>query len=113
MELSVGQELWFVHRERRSGAPHAVVVTKVGRKWAQLDRGGYRIDVNTLAADGGNYTSPGRCWINRETWEAEEVRQDAWSNLRSYFDHRWTAPAGISTAQIREILAALPHEQKR
>ena len=32
--LTVGQELWFVPRERYLGQPRMVKVTKVGRKWA-------------------------------------------------------------------------------
>lgn len=108
MSLTVGQELWFVHREKRSGAPRAVTVTKVGRKWVHLDYCGLRIGIDTLVADGGDYAEPGRCWVNREAWEAEEARSDAWERLRKYVDRQWRAPDGLTTARIEEILAALP-----
>lgn len=108
MSLTVGQELWFVYRERRRGASLSVKVTKVGRKWAQIDHGGYRIDVDTLNVDGAGYAPPGQCWLTREAWEAEVKRQDAWGKLRQYFDRRWQAPDGIQTSKLEEILAALP-----
>ena len=108
VSLQVGQELWFVYRERRRGAPCIVIITKVGRKWAQLNYGGYRVNVDTLKVDGAGYTSPAQCWLTREAWEDEVNRQDAWSKLRGYFDHRWQAPDGLPTEKIEEILAALP-----
>lgn len=104
--LQVGQELWFVHRERRSGAPFTTKVTKIGRKWAQLDSH-YRIDVATMVADGGQYTSPGRCWISREEWEAEVARNEAWWKLRRMIERQYDPPAGLSTEQIGQIIGTL------
>lgn len=108
VSLTVGQELWFVHREDRSGAPRTVTVTKVGRKWASIDYWGLRVDINTLVAQGNGYASPGRCWINREAWDAELEREAAWSKLRKYVDRAWRPPAGLSKDQIENMLAALP-----
>ena len=110
MSLAVGQELWFVHRERRSGVPHAVTVTKVGRKWASISEWGIRIDIETMVADGGGLSSPGRCWLSREAWEQEEERQKAWGRLREFFNRRWSAPDGISIDAIRQATALLSEE---
>lgn len=108
MTLEIGQELWFVPRERRDGKPHPVTITKIGRKWAEVDRGYYRIDINTLVADGGQYASPGRCWLNQSAWEEEEARQSAWDSLKKYFDRAWTAPEDFPRSKMEEILAMLP-----
>lgn len=100
MTLHLGQELLFVNNEKRTGAPFMVTVTKLGRKWATLDSGVYRIDINTLIADGRQFSSPGRCWLSRELYEAEERRTAAWERLRSWVDRQWTTPKGLDTEQI-------------
>ncbi len=106
MSLQVGQELWFVHRERRSGAPFATKGTRVGRKWAQLDSH-YKIDIVTLVADGGQYASPGRCWLNKEAWEAEAKRDETWWKLRRKVEYGWHAPPHLSIEQIEQMIATL------
>jgi len=108
VSLNVGQELWFVHREKRSGEPRTVKVTRVGRKWAHLDYWGHRIDITTLKADGNGYASPGQCWLNKAAWEAEVERTAAWGRLRQYMDRRWDAPEGVTKDRIEEVLASLP-----
>lgn len=106
MALQIGQELWFVHRERRSGAPFATTVTKVGRKWAELACH-YRIDLSTLIADGGNYTSPGRCYLRKEDWEAQVRLETAWDALRVIVNRNYSPPAGLSQEAIEEIICKI------
>lgn len=65
-----GQTLWLVpSRYRHSGEPREVTITKVGRKWLTLNNG-YRAAVDGLALDGGEYSSPGVCYLTREAWGA-------------------------------------------
>lgn len=104
--LQVGQELWFVPRERRSGAPFITKVIKVGRKWAELDSR-YRIDLTTLVADGGQYTSPGRCWLRKEDWEAAVRRSERWDYLRRLVDRQYRAPDGLATETIEHVIGLL------
>lgn len=100
-----GQKLWYVPTDGRD-KPHEITVGKVGRRWAET---GYRlrIDVETLEADGGKYSSPGRCWITREAWQAEQSRQAAWSDLKEKMNRSWSAPDGVSIDAIHKARAFL------
>lgn len=106
MTLKVGQELWFVPSNSRRDKPEAVTIEKIGRKWAHIGSAG-RVNLETLVVDGGVHSSPGRCWLNREAWEAETRRQDAWRRLRSAIDRQWQAPDGLSLEQIEQATAIL------
>jgi hypothetical protein len=115
MTLTVGQKLWFVWADKRRGDPHEVTVTRIGRKWAYLDRyETYRIDSNTLAVDGGaGRSSPGHCYLSREGYEASLARNRAWNDLRKEIDRR-KRPAGVTVEQIAEArrLLGLPAENE-
>ena len=106
MPLRVGQRLWFVPNDRRSGAPYEVTVEKIGRKWALI---GYRrrIDVETLKVDGGNYTSPGQCYEDRAAYETEVALQSAWSDFQQKVRSAWSVPEGVTMDEIRAAYAAL------
>lgn len=106
MMISVGQTLCFVGAHRFNAGARDVVVTKVGRKWAQLDNR-YRIDIQTLEADGAGYTSPGRCYISRAEFEDEQRRNEVWSALRKAVNSHNRLPDTISTSQIESILKIL------
>lgn len=105
--LTVGQELWFVfsgnHSRRES---HATTVKKVGRKWAALSNG-YRIDVQSLQADGAGYNSPGRAYPDRNAYEAEAERQRLWSVLRRRIDQTYRVPDGVTAEQIKIAAASI------
>lgn len=68
MELKEGQKLWYVSTYSRYQGP--VTITKVGRKWAQLDNN-ERIDIKTMLADGKRYSSPGECYASKKEYDAE------------------------------------------
>lgn len=93
------------------GAPGFVTVTKVGRKWAEISARGYRIDKETLAIDGGGYTSPGRCYLTKDEHDAAENLRRAWSKLRDYVDRKYTAPEGVTVDAIEAALRVLQHQQ--
>jgi hypothetical protein len=77
-KLTVGQKLWWVGRHRERS--YEVTVVTVGRKWATIDTGrpNYRIDLETLIADGGKYSSPGMCYLSKKHWEVEFRQRNAW-----------------------------------
>ena len=54
--FEVGQKLWFVRSEKRSGESREVTVEKVGRVWATLSNR-MRCDASGRV-DGGQYSSP-------------------------------------------------------
>jgi hypothetical protein len=106
--LTVGQELWYAPADRRYlGGACAVRVLKVGRKWADVDHHIGRVDAESLWVDGGKYSSPGRCWLSKETWEAEEARRSAWDQLRRDVYGQHPPPEHITTEQIENVRALL------
>lgn len=102
--LTKGQTLFFVPSHLRRREASDVEVTKVGRKWAQLSNG-HRIDVETMRVDGGGYTSPGRCWVSREDYEREVLRNQAWRALRDAIGA--FVPNGVSLEDIAAARALL------
>ena len=76
--MKVGDELYFVDYV---GFGNYVKVTKVGRVWSYLDNG-YRIDLQTLRADAGQYPSPGRAWNSKEEYDASVARDKLWLIFR-------------------------------
>lgn len=100
--LSVGQGLYYVPKY---GDPRIVTVTKVGRKWATIGEGyaGFRIDLQTLAADGGDYSSPGQCYLSQAEYKATKARRGAWDEFRRVVDDRYAVPPHLSIHDINEM----------
>lgn len=98
--LRVGDKLWYVPRERRDGDGREVTVAKIGRRWATME-GAWplRIDMETLAADGGEYSSPGSCFASREAYEAYIALVAAWGDFVMRLT-RWRPPAGVDLEWI-------------
>ena len=104
--LTVGQELYYVPADRRYlHQAKTVQVKKVGRKWAEVDAWLGRVNIETLFVDGGGYASPGRCWLDKEAWEAEERRRQAWAELRE-IANSYRVP-DISEDAIRGVIRVL------
>ncbi|MFO0236419.1 MAG: hypothetical protein ACK53Z_00225 [Betaproteobacteria bacterium] len=95
----VGQELYWEWSEysHKKNTGEMVKITKIGRRWLELSNG-YRADAATLYADGGKYSSPGRCFLNREAREAERARDAAWTALRNRMQYQ--APDKVSAEDI-------------
>jgi hypothetical protein len=84
MNLVKNQKLWFVGAGNFAGNRGIVNVAAVGRKWATVEgvfRG--RIDLATMLADAGQYSSPGKCYLSEEDWVAQEGSRHAYQALRS------------------------------
>lgn len=105
MTLTIGQELWFVPNDRRSD-PFLVIVHKVGHKWAGVTYGRTgrdwgRINIETLRMDGGEYPSPGRCYLSKAHYDLEMAREIAWSRIRHAMrNHYGDPPKTVTTEQI-------------
>lgn len=105
MKLTVGQTLWYVPSGRH-GNPHEITVEKVGRKWATCSRF-LRIDMETLAADGGNYSSPGSCYLSKADHDAEVALEETWKRFRDLVDRQWHCPEGVRISQMENAARAL------
>lgn len=102
--LEVGQKLWFVdqHSYRKaSERGHEVTITKIGRKWATIGPG-LRIDLQTLWADGGAYSSPGRCYLSADDYLSEMAKVDLWRDFSSRVS-RYNPPNGVTVETIRQV----------
>lgn len=106
--LYVGQTLYYVPYERRySIKEQSVTVEKIGRKWVEISPHWVgRIDIQTLAVDGGAYMSPGRCWLSEDLYKQHVEANDAWSRLKNKI---WATsrPSTVSLAEIQAAAALL------
>lgn len=108
-KLTEGQSLWWVPTQLRHANQRTVTVTKVGRKWAQLDNG-RRIDIESMHADGGEYSSPGCCYLSEEYYKAKVALVGAWNSLCATIRYK-NAPDGITLGDIaaaRKLLKLPP-----
>lgn len=96
-----GQKLYWVYSESRQGAPREVEIVKVGRKWLELSNR-YRVDRETLCADGRGYSSPGRCHLSKEEYEQRVSRTRAWESMRRRVMERWQPHEGVDVAAIQQ-----------
>ena len=84
---TVGQELWYEPGHTHTGLGRVVRVQKVGRKWVTLgdhwfpDR--YRVKVDEVAVDGGDYSSPGRLWNSKQECREYRELEREWKALRN------------------------------
>lgn len=100
MELKVGQELVYVPSDSRRPIQR-VTIEKIGRKWATLSKHYGRIDLATLQVDGGDYSSPGRCWVSEEAHTQFVAATKEW---REFCQLIWgySPPASLTADKIRE-----------
>src|SRR5260221_10933273 len=114
--LKVGDRLWCIvysgHRgENQPG--YEVVVIKIGRRWAKVSRDGVgeawrredRIDLADWTIDGGEFSSPGRCWESRASYEIHVAAREPWRALRSKLPRE--PPEGVDVAWIEAAAAKL------
>lgn len=83
--LQVGQTLYYVANDRRDAhRDGGAEITKIGRQWATVCIAycNARVDLETLEVDGGNYSSPGRCYLSREAWELERKTERALDDFK-------------------------------
>lgn len=111
MNLQPGQKLWFVYSDRRQGQGREVTVEKIGRKWATLTDGD-RVSIESLDMDGGQYSSPGRCYLSREEWARSEEVRLAWVRFSDSVHSRYAPPTGVTAEAIRSVSMILKLEVK-
>ena len=102
MKLKVGQTLFMV---KTYGGNRLVTVTKVGRKWATLNTR-HRVNIETLIVDGGNYNSPGKCYLTEAEYRQKIELETTWEKLKNKLN--WARlPEGITTTDILEAAKIL------
>lgn len=102
-EIKVGNTLWYVPIYKRE-LPRDVTVTKVGRKWIEIDPSWFpRLDKDTLFADGGKGVSPGRAYISKGEWEIERDTNQAWGEFRTAIEKLYHRPQHLKLEEIQEM----------
>lgn len=85
--------------------PLAAKVTKVGRKWVNLSTIGlgafYRVPVGSRDLDGGNYSSPGKVWVDEHEYQRRKATEEAWSALQRKIEYVREVPDHISEEDVR------------
>jgi hypothetical protein len=104
--LTVGQRLWYVPSDKRMASPFYITVLKVGRTWADCGNG-RRINIETLRADGGSYSSPGTAWLSKEAYDADVALDACWRRFQCLAQANYSAPKGIRLSQIENAARAL------
>lgn len=105
MPMREGQTLWYVPADMRWSKPREVTVTKIGRKWATLGNFG-RVDITTMYVDGGDYPSPGRCYLSKEDYEVALSADRLWRKLVEKIGYK-NRPMDVFADAIRQAAALL------
>lgn len=101
--LTVDQKLWcvvtFRHgRYLKTPEQCEVKVLKVGRKFADLSNG-ERLVLATMTLDGGQYSSPGKCYESKDVYDKTEGARLVWNQLKVDFCNS-TMPENITQDEI-------------
>ena len=105
--LKAGDALFVVFSDTWRNS-EIVKISKVGRKWLHLAVYGadYKADIETLRLDGGNYSSPGQCYLSEIDYINHQNRLKVWSEISQLVSRR-RMPEGMTLERMREILEEL------
>lgn len=106
VKLAVGETLFCVYDDARRGDNFELEITKVGRKWVHTGHH-YRVDIETLRIDGGQYSSPGKCYLSKEDYEAEKALDLAWNDFRETISDIHRIPKYMTIAKINQARGVL------
>lgn len=106
--FEVGQKVWInMTHGRRDPSLTEAIITKVGRKWVDLDQHHLgRFDCGTMQLDGGRYGSPGKVYLSPEVFNQEVLTQRLWSELSRRIPSG-SPPEGMTIDKIRQVAALL------
>lgn len=99
--LSVGDCLFYVANDNRRSTSH-VSVEKIGRKWVTLSNY-VRVDISTLAADGGDYMSPGTAYRTEKEYRDRLAVREAWASLNRHLGRMYSMPDGMTVEKMDQI----------
>ncbi len=111
MTYSIGQEFYYVPRERYMGNPRNMKITKIGRKWITLSAMTHwtiRADKTNLVVDGAGYQPPGVLYASKESYEAMKVLSEEWTTFaRAVYRTSHRQPTDVTIEDIKQARALL------
>lgn len=108
--LVVGHKLYYVPTRVSGASAHCELeIESIGRKWALCGSGwgAKKIDLVTLSADGGKYTSPGRCYLSKNHYEKTVRLNTMWGDIYNLFSNRYSKPDHITEQDMIDITAIM------
>ena len=99
--FTVGQELFASFGRNRHKNECTMTISKVGRKWLELDDGRYRANIETLDIDGGQDSSPGKCYVSKQDYDDEVALTEAWASLTRHFP-LYSKPKHVTVEDIEQ-----------
>lgn len=105
--LIIGQGLYRVPTAR-SGKPYYTTILKVGRIWAIVQNGyggQYRVNLQDLTEDGGNYSSDAKYYLSESHYNTEQERYRCWQAIRAIFSC-YSAP-DITIEEMHQVAKIL------
>ena len=109
-DFKVGQRLYRVNNDRREGQSW-ITIEKVGRKWLTMDYGA-RVDKETLEVDGGQYSSPAKCYLTKCEY-TNKIKKDAiWIKVVGRWPYNTPDISLEKMVRIAEILEIDIEEKK-
>lgn len=104
--LKVGDKLIYLPRDSRQKEAE-VIVSKVGRKWAQLEPSYYgRADKETGWVDGGRYLSPARVMTDAAL-RNEQYRAIQWGIIKDAVLYKRSPPNWLTNEDLDKVAAIL------
>lgn len=103
-DFTVGQKLFYVGRNNAQ-SKQEITISGVGKKWLTIDNH-LRLDIETLIADGGDYTPPGAAYLSEQDYLDLLALQGAWLHFKSLLSsHR--VPEDVTIEKINQAKAIL------
>ena len=101
--MKPGDKLWIVRDRNFAGSE--IEVLSVGRKWAKVENGRWRVNIDTRRVYDGDH-AVGTAYDIEADYRGEIELQDAWSEFLRMANRRKTAK-GLTLKQIAEATAWL------
>jgi len=95
--MQVGQQVWVYEGSYRKSKIKEAVVTKVGKKYFEVDKFRGRFFIESLLEDAGQYTATSRVYLSLKDYEDEREISYLAGKLRD-FNFK-----GLSLEQLRQI----------
>lgn len=117
MNYEIGQKLYRVPYDRRYLAnAHDVVITAIGRKWLTVKELEWtreeRVDKEMLIVDGGQYSSPAKCYLSKQHYEDQLALNTAWDAfVELVHNNRIRIPQGGTVEAIEQAKRLLFGEE--